>query len=645
MQDANSADVAHRLAERIKELTALRQAARILADGTPTIAELLDRICQLLPPAMQFPDVTEASIGLGDVVARTAGFGGFPWRLRSVFRTRDGGEGYLEVVYRDERPASDEGPFLAEERHLLDALAEMLQSALNHRLVEDRIRLLLNATSAVTSELDLGNLLHAISKLLREDIRHHFASVILWDEHEGVLRRHALVFAAGTGVIRDGVPVSTDRSPAVMAYRQRKTLVMRWSEIAELGEPAVGIMAAEGLRSVCCVPLQTRRACHGALTVAKPEDVAFSADEVSLLEQIALPLAVAIENALAYQQISLLRDRLTEEKVYLEDEVTRQHEFKEIVGQSRALASVLDQVRTVAPTDATVLLLGETGTGKELVARAIHETSRRRGRSFIRVNSAALPANLVESELFGYEKGAFSGAVSAKAGRLELAHHGTLFLDEVGELPLEVQPKLLRAVQEHEIERLGGTSPRRVDFRLIAATNRDLEEMVRHGAFRRDLFYRLNVFPIRIPPLRERPEDIPFLVRHFVDVFSRELGRHITTIPARTMEALQRWPWPGNIRELQNVIERAVIVSTGPALEVPDALVQAKAGAADPTGDRPEPSMPLRFSDGEREIIMQALRQARGVIGGPGGAAARLGLRRTTLQSKMRKLGIVRPTF
>ena len=244
----------------------------------------------------------------------------------------------------------------------------------------------------------------------------------------------------------------------MLAFRRRETLVFRWKDIEALGEPIVGIMAAEGLRAVCAVPLQTRRRCHGALTVAKPDDVPFSADEVLLLEQVARPLAIAIENALAYQQISALRDRLNDEKVYLEDEVTRGHEFKEIVGQSRALAGVLHQVRTVAPTDATVLLLGETGTGKELVARAIHDTSRRSTRTFIRVNSATLPAGLVESELFGYEKGAFTGAVSSKAGRLELAHHGTLFLDEVGELPLDVQPKLLRAVQEQEFERLGGTA-------------------------------------------------------------------------------------------------------------------------------------------------------------------------------------------
>ena len=642
MQDPqHAADVAHRLAERVKELTGLRQAARILADGSTAAPELLERIARLLPPAFQFPDITEASASHAGVVGATPGYGDFPWTLHSSFRTCDGAEGTLDVVYREARPESDEGPFLAEERHLLDALAEMLQSALDRRLTDERLRLLLNLTSAVTSELDLGELLQTISKLLREDIRHHFASVILWDEQAQVLRRHALVFPDGKGVIRDGVPVGTDRSPAVMAFRRRETLVFRWKDIEALGEPAVGIMAAEGLRAVCSVPLQTRRGCLGALTVAKPADDPFSADEVLLLEQVAQPLAIAIENALAYQQISALRDRLNDEKVYLEDEVTRGHEFKEIVGRSRALAGVLHQVRTVAPTDATVLLLGETGTGKELVARAIHDTSRRSTQTFIRVNSATLPTGLVESELFGYEKGAFTGAVSSKAGRLELAHHGTLFLDEVGELPLDVQPKLLRAVQDQEFERLGGTAVRRVDVRLIAATNRDLEEMVGRGAFRSDLFYRLSVFPIRIPPLRERPEDIPFLVRHFVDVFSRELGRDIRTIPARTLEALQRWPWPGNIRELQNVIERAVIVSPGATLEVPEATFDRKAATA-AAARRPAPA---RYADGEREIILQALRETKGIIGGPGGAAARLGLQRTTLQSKMRKLGIVRPSF
>ena len=455
------------------------------------------------------------------------------------------------------------------------------------------------------------------------------------------LRRHAMVSADGTKALHAPSVMLHDDAPAMKTFRTRQPQVYEWRDIEAFGEQATGVMTQLGLRSICAVPLETARDCHGVLMVGRPDDSPYSAADIALLQQVAHPLAIAIENALAYERISDLRDRLVDEKVYLEHEVSRNHEFDEMVGQSRALAAVLHQVRTVAPTDATVLLLGETGTGKELVARAIHESSRRHARSFIRINSAALPSALVESELFGYERGAFTGAVSSKAGRLELAHQGTLFLDEVGELPLDVQPKLLRAIQDHEFERLGGTAVRRVDVRLIAATNRDLERMVAEGVFRSDLYYRLNVFPIRVPPLRERPEDIPSLVQHFVGVFSREMRRTITTIPAKTLAALQQWHWPGNIRELQNVIERAVILSSGSTLEVPDSTFLEKPAPGRAAGS----GTAVLFAEGEREIILRALRASGGVVGGPNGAAARLGLRRTTLQSKIRKLGIVRPSF
>jgi formate hydrogenlyase transcriptional activator len=303
------------------------------------------------------------------------------------------------------------------------------------------------------------------------------------------------------------------------------------------------------------------------------------------------------------------------------------------------------QIRTVGPTDATVLLLGETGTGKELLARALHDASRRRSQTFVRVNGAALPGGLIESELFGYEKGAFTGATSPRVGRFELAHRGTLFLDEVGEIPLDIQPKLLRALQEQEFERLGSTRTQKVDVRLIAATNRDLNGMVASGTFRSDLYYRLSVFPIFVPPLRERPEDIAPLVHHFVRKFSREIGRGISTIPATTMEALQKWPWPGNIRELENVIERAVILSPGGALQVPTSAFQGAVPRVAAAGALRVVPAETSYHDGEREMILKALRDTRGVIAGPEGAAARLGLKRTTLHSKMRKLGIERPSF
>ena len=303
---------------------------------------------------------------------------------------------------------------------------------------------------------------------------------------------------------------------------------------------------------------------------------------------------------------------------------------------------MLDQVRTVGPTDSTVLLLGETGTGKELLARAVHHLSPRAERTLVRVNGAALPTGLVESELFGYEKGAFTGAAATKIGRLELANRGTLFLDEIGDLPLDVQPKLLRALQEHEFERLGSTFVRHVDVRLIAATNRDLAAMVHSGTFRNDLYYRLNVFPIRVPPLRERPDDIPRLVHHFVRKLAREMGRHVDSVPAATMRALQEWHWPGNIRELENVIERAVILSPGKVLNIPPT---AFGGAASATAPTTAAASGLTLRDRERETILRALRDANGVVAGPDGAAARLGVKRTTLQSKMRKLGIERQPF
>jgi formate hydrogenlyase transcriptional activator len=635
------ADVSRRLAERIKELTALRQAVEILADRSAPTADLLSRIATVLPPAFQFPELAEARVSHAGAVATTPGYADHPAKLTSVFQTRDRSAGSVDVVYREPRADADEGPFLAEERHLLDTVAEMVKSALDHRAAEERFGLLLRVTNVVTAELDLEILLRTISSLLSEDVGHRLASVVLWDAEAGELRRLALVAVDGASEPPSLSVMRHDEAPAMKTFRTRKTQVYQWADVERLGEEGIARMKHVGLRSICAVPLQTARDCHGVLMVGKPDDVPYSAADITLLEQVAHPLAIAIENALAYRRISDLRDRLADEKVYLEDEVTRKHEFHEIVGQSRALSAVLHQVRTVAPTDATVLLLGETGTGKELVARAIHGSSRRQTRSFIRINSAALPSALVESELFGYERGAFTGAVTSKAGRLELAHQGTLFLDEIGELPLDVQPKLLRAIQEREFERLGGTAPRRIDVRLIAATNRDLEQMVADGSFRSDLYYRLSVFPIEVPPLRARREDIPFLVRHFVAVFSREMRRTITTIPAKTMAALQEWRWPGNIRELQNVIERAVILSTGSTLEVPESTFQEKMTTGRPNVD----NAPVRYTEGEREIILNALRAAGGVIGGPQGAAARLGLRRTTLQSKMRKLGIVRPTF
>ncbi len=371
-------------------------------------------------------------------------------------------------------------------------------------------------------------------------------------------------------------------------------------------------------------------------------------------------MAIAIENARTFGEVSELKNKLTQEKLYLEDEIRSELKFEEIVGRSEALRRVLEQIETVAPTDSTVLIYGETGTGKELIARAVHNLSSRKSNAFVKLNCAAIPTGLLESELFGHERGAFTGAISQRVGRFELANRGTMFLDEIGEVPLELQPKLLRVLQEREFERLGSTRTLRSDARLIAATNRDLEALVSEQKFRSDLYYRLNVFPVRVPALRERPEDIPLLVRHFVQQFSRRLGKTIDAIDSDTMSALTRYPWPGNIRELQNVIERAVILTTGPVLNVRTEDLRAAdlraadlraldlrgtgphAASSNGNGSPAGPNRNIReaLEEAERQQILAALEKANWVVAGADGAAARLGMKRSTLQSRMQKLGI-----
>ncbi len=397
-----------------------------------------------------------------------------------------------------------------------------------------------------------------------------------------------------------------------------------------------------GIQSGIWAPLVHRDRPLGALMVGSRKENAFSERDSEMLAQVANQVAMAVNNALAFKQIAELRDRLTQEKQYLEDEINVEHRFEDIVGESTGLRNVLRQIETVAPTDASVLIQGETGTGKELLARAVHRLSPRNGRTFIKLNCAAIPAGLIESELFGHEKGAFTGAIARKIGRLELAHDGTLFLDEIGELPLDLQPKLLRALQEREIERLGGTRPIPVNVRLIAATNRDLAKMVAEKEFRSDLYYRLKVFPVFAPPLRERAADIPILVRHFVSRHARRMGKTIETIPPEAMAALVAWSWPGNIRELENFLERAVILSRGPELHVP--LAELETMESEEEEDAAADANPT-LQAAEREHILRALRDAKGMIGGPTGAAARLGLKRTTLNSKIKKLRIERSDY
>jgi formate hydrogenlyase transcriptional activator len=394
---------------------------------------------------------------------------------------------------------------------------------------------------------------------------------------------------------------------------------------------------AEGIRSGCVLPLIARNRVLGTLILGSLRENAFTQDDLEFLNQVASQIAIAIENALAFREIAALKDKLSEEKLYLEDEIRTSYNFNEIVGESAALQRLLKQVEIVAPTDSAVLILGETGTGKELIARALHNLSARREHTFVKLNCAAIPTGLLESELFGHERGAFTGAIAQKIGRFELAHRGTLFLDEVGDIPLELQPKLLRVLQEQEFERLGGTRTIRVDVRLIAATNRDLAQMAADKEFRSDLYYRLNVFPLMVPPLRERAQDILPLVRYFTQKYARRMNKRIETITTETITALSCYSWPGNVRELENFIERAVILSPGPILQVP--LAELKTPTREPL------SQTLTLVEAEREHILQVLRETKGVVGGPQGAAARLGMKRTTLQSKMRKLGITSSSY
>src|ERR1051325_1936893 len=447
----------------------------------------------------------------------------------------------------------------------------------------ERLQLLLTLTTRITSNLDLREVLRAISANFREVMRCDGAGVWLPGEEAGTFKLYAFDAPVSKGFAKEEVILTVpENDPARRAFETMKPMV---ATVDEVGWPGGGegyrLAAAESVKSACFIPLVNRGRALGDLMIVRLAEGTFTSEDVDFLNQAAGPIAIAIENALAYREISELKDKLAQEKLYLEEEIRSEMDFEQIVGSSAALKHVLQLVETVAPSDSTVLLFGETGTGKELIARAIHDRSRRKGRTLVKVNCAAIPSGLLESELFGHERGAFTGAITQKIGRLELADQGTLFLDEIGDIPLELQPKLLRVLQEREFERLGGTRTIHVDVRLVTATNRNLNEMVAAREFRQDLFYRVNVFPIHLPPLRERPEAIPVLVRYFAQKYARRMDRRIETIPAEAMDALTRWSWPGNVRELENVIERAVILTRGPVLPVPLGEIR---GAAEPVG-------------------------------------------------------------
>jgi formate hydrogenlyase transcriptional activator len=512
----------------------------------------------------------------------------------------------------------------------LEALS--LQRLVEHQ--RDRLRLLLDLNNVVVPNLELRQLLRAISTNIRKVMRCDFTSVTLPEPGDSErLRVYARNFSRGDGSEEEEVVIAADGSAAGEVLRTGKPLSVTTKELPQFSfhfNPALAAMKA-----ACFLPLISQRHVLGTLNLGRLEEAAFSPEDLEFLRQVANQVAIAVVNALDYAQMAESRERLTEEKIYLTEEILTEHNFEEIIGESPSLKRVLQQVEIVAPTDSTVLILGETGTGKELIARAIHNLGSRRERTFVKVNCAAIPLGLLESELFGHEKGAFTGAISQKIGRFELAHLGTLFLDEVGDIPLELQPKLLRVLQEQEFERLGSTRTVHVNARLLAATSRDLLQMVGDREFREDLYYRLNIFPVIAPPLRERPQDIPLLVDYFVDKFARQMNKRIDTIPAEIMETLKQYHWPGNVRELQNFIERAVILTPSKTLRPP--LAELKLNA------RHSPSQVRTLAESERTQILQALRESNGMLGGPGGAAERLGLKRTTLFYKMRRLGITRP--
>jgi formate hydrogenlyase transcriptional activator len=567
-------------------------------------------------------------------------------------------------------------PFSGEEISFLGLIGHVVALALDDGLnlrraqqQNDQLQLLLNLTCRITSNLRLRDVLRAVAANIREVLHADAVTVALPDAASEKFRVFAMDFPHGKGVVKEEL-LCTLSAVDKKALDSLKPVVLDTRERNELSPEASDIVAAEGIKALCNIPLANRGRALGILSIVRTTETPFSPGDVDFLSRASGQIAIAIENAMAYHEISQLKDKLAQEKLYLEEEIRSEMNFENIIGNSSALKQVLELVETVAPSDSTVLLLGETGTGKELIARAIHDRSRRKDGTFVKLNCAAIPTGLLESELFGHEKGAFTGAITQKVGRMELADQGTLFLDEVGDIPIEIQPKLLRALQEREFERLGSTHTRKVNIRLVAATNRDLGKMIEAREFRSDLYYRLNVFPIRIPPLRERKEDIPLLVSYFVQKFAKQMQKRIEAIPSAVMKGLVAWDWPGNIRELENFIERAVILTRGKALDPPLAELR-KPHSEEPTpakqaqpvqqdvarivketicalNSRVNPNgRTERSYAGEntqkrkqREEIVRALTESKGRVGGAEGAAVRIGINRTTLLSRIKKFGI-----
>jgi len=589
---------------------------------------------------VHIPDVREELLKFPGMVSQTSTTG-----VRSAYMvplsTPRRKLGVLSFARRSEGGATPDE--LAIMQTVTSHVATALESAMASDAAEsyqkqllgerDRWKLVLEINNHVIAFLDVTTLLRSACESLRNYFDNDFAAVWIIDKEQNRLETAAMDFPSGRGFIDDVTVELTAEDIHRMKTRQPELWGQK--ELQALPETVRESFASEGLESMLVTALRTANRPLGVITLGSKRARHFRHQDLDLLGQIATQISLALDNAIAYEKLNASRDQIEEERLYLETELRAEYNFENIVGRSPSLIKVLQQIQIVAPTDSTVLLHGETGTGKELIARAIHSLSSRKSRTFVRLNCAAIPSGLVESELFGHEKGAFTGALMQKKGRFEIADQGTLFLDEIGDISLDLQPKLLRALQEQEFERLGSARTIRVDVRLIAATHRDLPTMIRNNQFREDLFYRLNVFPIEIPPLRDRREDIPLLVNFFVSRLSRKMQKNIESIPKDAMEALTNAPWPGNIRELENFIERAVILTQGSDLKVPlKELKRAPVVSSATSGST--------FEEAERQAIVEALHAAAGKISGQGGAAERLGLKRTTLQNKMRKLGISR---
>ena len=563
---------------------------------------------------------------------------------RPIFTNEGKVLGTFAIHYREVRsPSASDLQLIENAGHIAGIAIERQLNAEKLQQERDRLRLLLEITNSMISKLDFGRLIETLSTSLLSVTRCDFCALLLPEADTGELRVTTLYNPEARGSLSDGTMIPIHGSMCGKAFRTGETqYVNSFDEVLEdpesfgssVGRRFYRRLMAEGLASGCDLPLIGRSGVIGVLAALKRSENAFEREDVVFLEQVATQVAIAVENALDYERATEEKNREAERRLYLEEEIRA--EFGSIIGNSAALKAALSLVSIVAPTDSSVLIQGETGTGKELVARAIHNLSRRRQRAFVKLNCAAIPLGLLESELFGHEKGAFTGAIAQKIGRFELADKGTLFLDEVGDIPLELQAKLLRVLQEQEFERLGSNRTHKVSVRLIAATHRDLKDMVKQGTFREDLYYRLRVFPIHVPALRQRTEDIPELVRHFTALFSRRMNRKIEQIPKETMAALVRYGWAGNIRELQNFIERAVILSPGSVLRAPTAELEMY-----PAHRKPDVAI-SGLAEVERDHIVRVLEASNWVIGGQNGAAERLGMKRTSLVYRMQKLGINR---